>query len=100
MLKMMDFRSKPGFTSSSPRMFMFGITTFTFVLGIIELVLSLSVEFQQGQLFLNRSDQNVWSSYKTNVILAVAATIERLMVRLRDAFIRPARLNLLLSSIF
>jgi hypothetical protein len=81
-------------------MFMFGITTFTFVLGIIELVLSLSVEFQQGQLFLNRSDQNVWSSYKTNVILAVAATIERLMVRLRDAFIRPARLNLLLSSIF
>jgi hypothetical protein len=78
-------------------MFMFGMTTFTFVLGIIELVLSLSAGFQQAQLFLNPSDGNVWSSYKANVIFAVAATIERLMVRLRDAFIRPAQLNLLCS---
>jgi hypothetical protein len=71
-------------------MFMYGITTFTFVLGIIELVLYLSLGFQEAQLFLNPSAGNLWSSYHANVIDAVGATITRLMVRLHDAFIRPA----------
>jgi hypothetical protein len=71
-------------------MFMFGITTLTFVLGIIDLVLYLSLGFQQAQLFLDPSASNVWPSYHANVIDAVGATIARLMVRLHVAFIRPA----------
>ncbi|KAH9032244.1 hypothetical protein EDB85DRAFT_1260126 [Lactarius pseudohatsudake] len=42
----MIFRSPPGFTSSRPRMFWFGITTFMFVLGTIALALQKSVELQ------------------------------------------------------
>jgi hypothetical protein len=71
-------------------MFMFEITTLTFVLGIIDLVLYLSPGFQQAQLFLDPSASNMWSSYHANVIDAVGATIARLMVRLHVAFIRPA----------
>ena len=62
-------------------MIMFGITTFMFVLGIIALVLETALGFQQMQLFLNPSASNVWSSYHTNVIIAVGGTIARLMVR-------------------
>jgi hypothetical protein len=36
----------PGFTSSSPRMFMFGITTFMFALGIVALVLVTTLGFK------------------------------------------------------
>jgi len=75
---------KPGFTSSLPKMIMFGITTFMFVLGIIALVLETALGFQQMQLFLNPSASNVWSSYQTNVIIAVGATITRLMYILSD----------------
>lgn len=77
----MDFRRKPGFTSSPPRMFMFGTTTFMFILGIIALVLETTLGFQQMQLFLNPDAGGVWSSYRTNVVIAVGATITRLMVR-------------------
>ncbi|KAN0141232.1 hypothetical protein V8E53_000988 [Lactarius tabidus] len=84
LLRPPGLRRKPGFTSSSPRMFMFGITTFTFVLGITELVLYLSLGFQQAQLFLDPSAGDVWSSYHTNVIDAVGATIARLMYILSD----------------
>ena len=66
-------------------MFMFGITTFMFVLGIIALVLETALGFQQTQLFLDPTAGNVWSSYHTNVIIAVGATITRIMVRLHDA---------------
>jgi hypothetical protein len=62
-------------------MFMFGITTFMFVLGIIALVLETAFGFQQMQLFLDPTAGNVWSSARTNVIIAVGATITRLMVR-------------------
>jgi hypothetical protein len=57
----MTFRSKPAFTSSSPRMFIFGITTFMFVLGVIalRLVLETSLGFQQMQLFLDPTAGNV-----------------------------------------
>src|ERR1700677_2930019 len=77
----MAFRRKPGFTSSTPRMFMFGTTTFMFILGIIALVLETTLGFQQMQLFLNPDASGVWSSYRTNVVIAVGATITRLMVR-------------------
>ena len=77
----MAFRSKPSFTSSRPRMVMFGVTTFMFVLGIIALVLETALGFQQMRLFLDPSASNVWSSYHTNIIIAVGATITRLMVR-------------------
>jgi hypothetical protein len=80
----MAFRSKPGFTSSPPRVFMFGITTFMFILGIIAMVLETALGFQQMQLFLDPTSGNVWSSNRTNVIVAVGATITRLMVRSYD----------------
>jgi len=38
--------SKPGFTSSPPRMFMFGITMFMFTLGTIALALVTTVRFR------------------------------------------------------
>lgn len=84
------FRSKPGFTSSPPRVFMFGITTFMFILGIIAMVLETALGFQQMQLFLDPTSGNVWSSNRTNVIVAVGATITRLMVRLHDTLIPSA----------
>ncbi len=65
-------------------MFMFGVTTFMFILGIIALVLETALGFQQMTLFLNPSSGSVWSSYQTNVIIAVGATITRLMVRPHD----------------
>ena len=52
-----------------------------FILGIIALVLETALGFQQMQLFLDPSASNIWSSYHTNVIIAVGATITRLMVR-------------------
>ena len=60
---------------------MFGTTTFMFILGIIALVLETTLGFQQMQLFLNPDASGVWSSYRTNVVIAVGATITRLMVR-------------------
>ncbi|KAF8266937.1 hypothetical protein EI94DRAFT_1802332 [Lactarius quietus] len=50
--------SKPGFTSSPPRVFMFGVTTFMFVLGIIAMVLETALGFQQMQLFLDPTSGN------------------------------------------
>ncbi|KAH9058116.1 hypothetical protein EDB87DRAFT_952879 [Lactarius vividus] len=75
---------RPGFTSSPPRMFMFGITTFMFLLGVIALVLETALGFQQMQLFLDPTAGNIWSSNRTNVIIAVGATITRLMYILSD----------------
>ncbi|KAH9010313.1 hypothetical protein EDB84DRAFT_1570593 [Lactarius hengduanensis] len=68
-------------------MFMFGITTFMFVMGIIALVLEKTLEFQSIQWFdlnFNTTAGNVWSSYRTNVVFAVDATITRLMYILGD----------------
>ncbi|KAH8985016.1 hypothetical protein EDB92DRAFT_1390488 [Lactarius akahatsu] len=77
----------PGFTSSRPRMFMFGITTFMFIMGIIALVLEKTLEFQSIQwvtLIFSTTAGDVWSSYHTNVVFAVDATIIRLMYILGD----------------
>jgi hypothetical protein len=52
-----------------------------FILGIIALVLETTLGFQQMQLLLDPSAGGLWSSYRTNVVIAVGATITRLMVR-------------------
>ncbi|KAH8993736.1 hypothetical protein EDB92DRAFT_1944426 [Lactarius akahatsu] len=75
---------KPDFTSSRPRMSMFGITTFMFVLGIIALVIETALLFQEIQavfrfLFDLPTPGNLWSEHHINVALAVKATATRLM---------------------
>jgi len=63
---------------------MFGITTFMFALGLVALVLETAFVFQQIQLFLDPTSPGIWSSYHTNVIIAVGATITRIMYILSD----------------
>ncbi|KAH9010952.1 hypothetical protein EDB83DRAFT_380543 [Lactarius deliciosus] len=70
---------KPGFTSSRPRMVMFGITTFMFAMGIIALVLEIVLGFQEIQ-----DPTTTWSTYGINVAFAIEATITRLMYILSD----------------
>jgi hypothetical protein len=65
-------------------MFMFSITTLMFVLGLTVLVLETALGFQQMQLFLDPTSGGIWSSTDTNIIIAVGATITRIMVRLKD----------------
>jgi hypothetical protein len=77
---------------------MFGVTTFMFILGIIAMVLETALGFQQMQLFLDPTSGNVWSSNRTNVIVAVGATITRLMVRLHDTSIPSALAQLTVSQ--
>jgi hypothetical protein len=63
---------------------MFSITTFMFVLGLVALVLETALGFQQIQLFLDPTSGGIWSSNHSNVIIAVGATITRVMVRLNE----------------
>jgi len=63
---------------------MFGITTFMFVLGLIALVLSTTLGFQQMQLLLDSTSGEIWSSTKTNIIIAVGATMTRIVFILSD----------------
>src|ERR1700761_2111682 len=80
----MGFRRKPGFTSSRPKMFMFGITTFMFALGIIALVIVVALGFPEVQVqlgFTHTSTLNSWSYRRWN---DVWATTTRLMVRSHD----------------
>jgi len=65
-------------------MFMFGITTFMFILGIIALVLERALGFQYMQLLLDPTAANIWPSYRFLVVSILEATIARLMVRLHD----------------
>ncbi|KAN0129146.1 hypothetical protein V8E53_013017 [Lactarius tabidus] len=54
----------PGFTSSPPRMFMFGITTFMFALGIVALVLVTTLGFKITQMiFYPTSNLHVAAYY-------------------------------------
>ncbi|KAH8991863.1 hypothetical protein EDB86DRAFT_1532648 [Lactarius hatsudake] len=81
---------EPGFTSSRPRMSMFAITTFMFVLGIIALVLETTLGFQQTQqsqtpqIFPDPTGANKRSTYLINVVFTVEATITRLVYILSD----------------
>ncbi|KAI9428950.1 hypothetical protein H4582DRAFT_2036093 [Lactarius indigo] len=83
----------PGFTSSRPRMFMFGITTSMFSLGIITLVLRNVLGFQDIQYFLGTTSANTWSFDRFFVVLLVEGAIARLMVRLHDTYLSSAWLN-------
>ncbi|KAI9439079.1 hypothetical protein H4582DRAFT_2128606 [Lactarius indigo] len=80
--------SKPGLTSSRPRMFMFGITTFMFALAIVTVVLRTALGFQEMQWFLGdslgRTSTNVWSGNRLFVVSLVESTITRLMYILSD----------------
>ncbi|KAI9439087.1 hypothetical protein H4582DRAFT_2075746 [Lactarius indigo] len=76
--------TKPGFTSSRPRMFMFGITTFMFALAIVALVLRTAIGFQEMQLFLGNTSDNTWSFNRIFVVFLVEGTIARLMYILSD----------------
>ncbi|KAF8262707.1 hypothetical protein EI94DRAFT_1742934 [Lactarius quietus] len=49
---------KPGFTSSRPRMFMFGTTTFMFILGIIALALGTTILFQEAWIVIDPANSN------------------------------------------
>ncbi|KAH9979598.1 hypothetical protein BGW80DRAFT_1279200, partial [Lactifluus volemus] len=71
---------RPGLWSSPPRIFMLGITTFMFILGLVALVLETALGFQQAQLFLEPIGGGIWSSTNTNIIIAIGATITRIMV--------------------
>ena len=86
----MPFRRKSGRPLSRPRMIMFGITTFTFVLGTFGLVLLIVFQFQAT--LLDNED------YSTNSSLLISfqgtstawAAVTRLMVRPHNALISSA----------
>ncbi|KAH9028549.1 hypothetical protein EDB84DRAFT_1498098 [Lactarius hengduanensis] len=73
--------SKPGFTSSRPRMIMFGITTLMFALAIVALVLRTARGFQE---MLGFTPVHTWSDDRFFVVSLVEATITRLMYILSD----------------
>jgi Na+/H+ antiporter NhaC len=79
---------------------MFWITTLMFVLGLIALVLETALGFQQMQLFLDPTSGGIWSSMDTNIIIAVGATITRIMVRLGTAPPLVYCVNRKLNSIY
>ncbi|KAH9053129.1 hypothetical protein EDB87DRAFT_288508 [Lactarius vividus] len=65
-------------------MFMFGINTFMFALGVITLVLRNVLGFQDIQYFLGTTSTDTWSFDRIFVILFVVGTIARLMYILSD----------------
>lgn len=73
---------------------MFSTTTFMFILGLIALVLETALEFQQMESLLDPASGGIWSSTNTNIIIAVGATITRIMVRL----VEPCRLYVLTNN--
>jgi len=56
------------------------VTTATFALGLIALVLETSLAFQQFGRELSPSSSSLWSTRRTNVVAAVCATITYLVV--------------------
>ena len=81
-------------------MIMFGITTFTFVLGIIALVLDINFQFQATLLDNDQDEDPMHSPLMISFrgITATWATITRLMVSLHDAFISYATNDCLVYS--
>ncbi|KAH9058106.1 hypothetical protein EDB87DRAFT_1627522 [Lactarius vividus] len=75
---------KPGFTSSRPRMVMFGITTFMFVSGIIALALETALEFQKVWWLLDPTAANVWPFGRIGSVSIAVESIRRLMYILSD----------------
>ena len=65
---------------SVPRLFMLVVSTATFALGLIALVLETSLAFQQFAHELGSSSGSLWSPRRTNVIAAVCTTITYFVV--------------------
>ena len=65
---------------SVPRLFMLVISTATFALGLIALVLETSLAFQQFAHELGSSSGSLWSPRRTNVVVAVCTTITYFVV--------------------
>lgn len=57
------------------------VSTATFALGLVALVLETSLAFQQFAHQLSPSSSSLWSARRTKVIAAVCATITYLVVR-------------------
>jgi hypothetical protein len=74
---------------------MLGITTLMFILGLVALVLETALGFQQMHLILDQTSGGIWSSTRTNIIIAIGATITRVMV----GFIRGPKDYLALTGI-
>src|ERR1700761_610001 len=88
----MAFRRRSGQPFSRPQMIMFGITTFTFVLGIIALALDIKFQFQ-ATLLDNGQDSDPFHSplmISFRGITATWATITRLMVSPHDTLMSSA----------
>jgi len=64
-----------GLLRSTPRLFMLVMTTAMFALGTIALVLETSLAYQQFALEVVPSSSSLWSTRRTNIIMAVGATI-------------------------
>ncbi|KAH9956019.1 hypothetical protein BC827DRAFT_1234415 [Russula dissimulans] len=62
------------------------MTTATFALGITALVLETSLAYQQFALELIPSSRSLWSARRTNVIMAVGATIACVIYIISDVF--------------
>jgi hypothetical protein len=69
-----------GVLRSAPRLFMLVVSTVTFVLGLIALVLETSLAFQNFARELGSSNGSLWSTHRTNVVVALCATITYLVV--------------------
>lgn len=65
---------------SVPRLFMLVISTATFALGLIALVLETSLAFQQFAHELGSSSGSLWSPRRTNVVAAICTTITYFVV--------------------
>ncbi|KAN0103693.1 hypothetical protein V8E52_011718 [Russula decolorans] len=73
-----------GVLRSAPRLFMLVVSTVTFVLGLIALVLETSLAFQNFARELGSSNGSLWSTHRTNVVVALCATITYLVFLLTD----------------
>jgi hypothetical protein len=69
-----------GVLRSAPRLFMLVVSNVTFVLGLIALVLETSLAFQNFARELSSPNSSLWSTHRTNVVVALCATITYLVV--------------------
>jgi hypothetical protein len=72
--------SNNGVLRSAPRLFMLVVSTLTFALGLIALVLETSLAFQDFARELGSSSSSLWSTHRTNIVVALCATITYLVV--------------------
>ncbi|KAI0259774.1 hypothetical protein BC834DRAFT_1035748 [Gloeopeniophorella convolvens] len=75
---------RDGLLRSTPRMFMLCVTSTMFILGLVALVLETTLGLQQIIIQLNPSSGSIWSSHRTDVVIAVGATITRIIYIMSD----------------